>query len=172
MFDHTRAQLNWSRPIVWADWDVYELLCHYNSDAMLLTSCHFKFQEVCFSFSLIHWLLVCCYAHNGPIMEIKKYSILFYLSEKFWSSISLPVKLDFFIELGLNGMSTLVGHFVSSPREREKRDKRDSRGAERQGQGKKRNRNESEETEEIKTFPPSTLTCYKDNRPCPTVGQY
>ena len=30
--------------------------------------------------------------------------------------------------------------------------------------------NESEETEEIKTFP-STLTCYKDSRPCPTVSQ-
>ena len=28
--------------------------------------------------------------------------------------------------LGFNDMSTLVGHFVSSPREREKRDRRDS----------------------------------------------
>ena len=47
-----------------------------------------------------------------------------------------------------------MGHFVSSPREREKKDRRDSRGDERQGQGRKRNRNESEEeTEEIKTFP-------------------
>ena len=34
-----------------------------------------------------------------------------------------------------------------------------------------RNRNESEETEEIK-YSPSTLTCYKDSRPCPTVSQY
>ena len=58
-------------------------------------------------------------------------------------------------------MSTLVGHFVSSPREREKRDRRDNRGDERVGQGRKRNRNESEETEEIKTFPntlPATRT--------------
>ena len=48
-------------------------------------------------------------------------------------------------------MSTLVGHFVSSPKEREKRDRiEDSRGDEREGQGRKRNRNESEETEEIK----------------------
>ena len=31
--------------------------------------------------------------------------------------------------------------------------------------------NESEETEEIKTFPP-TLTCCKDSRPCPTVSRY
>ena len=38
---------------------------------------------------------------------------------------------DFFI--GFNDMSTLVGHFVSSPREREKRDRRDSTGDERKG---------------------------------------
>ena len=51
-------------------------------------------------------------------------------------------------------MSTPVGHFVSSHREREKRDRRDtcSRGDERREQGRKRNRNGSEETEEIKTF--------------------
>ena len=75
------------------------------------------------------------------------------------------------IVLGFNDTSTLEGHFVSSPREREKRDRRESRGDEREGQGRKRNRNESEETEEIKTFP-STLTHYKDSRPCPTVSQY
>ena len=46
-----------------------------------------------------------------------------------------------------------VGHFVSSPREREKRDRQDSRRDEREEQGRKRTRNESEETEEIKTFP-------------------
>ena len=39
------------------------------------------------------------------------------------------------------------GHFVSSPREREKRDGRDSRLHEREEQGRKQNRNESEETE-------------------------
>ena len=53
--------------------------------------------------------------------------------------------------LGFNYMSTIVGHFVSSPREREKRDRRDSRSDEREEQKRKRNRNESEETEEIKT---------------------
>ena len=58
------------------------------------------------------------------------------------------------IELRFNDTSTLVGHFVSSPREREKIDRRDSRRDEREGQGRKRNRNESEETEEIKTSPP------------------
>ena len=64
-----------------------------------------------------------------------------------------------------------MGHFVSSPREREKSDRRDSRRDEREGQGRKRNRNESEETEEIKTSPPYP-TRYKDSRPCPTVSQY
>ena len=56
--------------------------------------------------------------------------------------------------LGFNDKSTLVDHFVSTPREREKRD---SRGDERDGQGRKRNRNESEETEETETFPPLPL---------------
>ena len=36
------------------------------------------------------------------------------------------------IVLGFNDMSALVGHFVSSPREREKRDRRDSSGDERE----------------------------------------
>ena len=36
-------------------------------------------------------------------------------------------------------MLTFVGHFVSSAREREKRDRRDSRGDEREGQGRKEN---------------------------------
>ena len=52
--------------------------------------------------------------------------------------------------LGFNGMSTLMGHFVLSPREREKRHRR---GDESEGQRRKRKMNESEETEEIKTFP-------------------
>ena len=42
--------------------------------------------------------------------------------------------------LEFNDTSTLVGHFVSSPREREKSDRRDSRRDEREGQG----RNEQE----------------------------
>ena len=64
--------------------------------------------------------------------------------------------LFWLIVLGFNDTSTLEGHFVSSPREREKRDRRESRGDEREGQGRKRNRKESEETEEIKTFPLSS----------------
>ena len=50
-----------------------------------------------------------------------------------------------------------MGHFVSSPREREKSDRRDSRRDEREEQGRKRNRNESEETEEKKNIPPLPL---------------
>ena len=62
----------------------------------------------------------------------------------------IPILL---IVLGFNDMSTLVGHFVSSPRERMKRDRRDNRGAEKEEQGRKRKMNESEEIEEMKTFP-------------------
>ena len=57
---------------------------------------------------------------------------------------------------------------MSSPRQRERRD---SRGDEREGQRRKRNRNESEKTEEIKNSS-NTITCYKDSRPCSTVSQY
>ena len=55
--------------------------------------------------------------------------------------------------LGFNDTSNFVGNFVSFPREREKIDSRDSRGDEREGQGRKRSWNESEETEEIKHSP-------------------
>ena len=62
--------------------------------------------------------------------------------------------------LGFNDTSTLFGHCVSSPREREKKDRRDSRRDKRKGQGRKRSRDECEEREEIKTSPTtSTLTC-------------
>ena len=64
-----------------------------------------------------------------------------------------PSNFSILFVLGFNDTSTLEGHFVSSPRERERRDRRESRGDEREGQGRKRNRNESEETEEIKTYP-------------------
>ena len=68
--------------------------------------------------------------------------------------------------LGFNDMSTLVGHFVSSPTEREKRERRDSRLDEREGQNRKKKMNVSEDTEEIKTFP-----LYSHLLPCPTVSQ-
>ena len=44
------------------------------------------------------------------------------------------------IVLGFNDTSTPAGHFVSSPREREKRDRRNSRIDEREEQRRKRNR--------------------------------
>ena len=50
-----------------------------------------------------------------------------------------------------------MGHFVSSPIEREKRDGRDSTGDERGGTGKKEERNESEKTEKNKNIPPLPL---------------
>ena len=54
------------------------------------------------------------------------------------------------IMLGFKDISTLEGQFVSSPREREKRNRK---GDEREGQGRKRIRTESEKADEIKTFP-------------------
>ena len=50
-----------------------------------------------------------------------------------------------------------MGHFVSSPREKEKRVRRDSRRDEREEHGRKRNRNESEESEEVKNISPLLL---------------
>ena len=57
-----------------------------------------------------------------------------------------------YIVLGFNDTSTLVGHFMSFPREREKRARRESRWDEREGHGRWKEMNESEETE-VKTFP-------------------
>ena len=42
----------------------------------------------------------------------------------------MHIVLRSLIVLGFNDTSTLEGHFVSSPREREKRDRRESRGDE------------------------------------------
>ena len=44
------------------------------------------------------------------------------------------------VVLQFNDTSPLVGHFVSSPREREKKVKKDSNGDEREGQGRRRTR--------------------------------
>ena len=73
--------------------------------------------------------------------------MFFLFSHKNGFDISCKLLL---IVLGFNNTSTLVDHFVSFPRDR---DRRDSRKDERDGMGRKRNRNESEETEEIGTFP-------------------
>ena len=52
--------------------------------------------------------------------------------------ISNPIAFCLYV-LGLKDTSTLVGHFVLYPRERGTRDRRDSRGNEREGQGRKEN---------------------------------
>ena len=54
--------------------------------------------------------------------------------------------------LGFNDTSTLVGHFVSSPREREKSERKIVEEIKERDR-EERNRNESEETEKIKIFP-------------------
>ena len=53
------------------------------------------------------------------------------------SHLGLYCLLRLLIVLGFNDTSTLVGHFVSSPRERENRDRRDSRRDEKKREGKK-----------------------------------
>ena len=93
---------------------------------------------------------VCIFTKLGMCIDIVE--IWFGITNGQISSI-----FDWLIELGFNDTSTLVGHFVSSPREREKRDRRDSRRDEREGQGRKRNKNESEETEEITRGPRATI---------------
>ena len=75
--------------------------------------------------------------------------------------------VNLLIVFGFNDTSALVGHFVSSPRERDKKDRRYSRGDEREGregQRRRKCRNRRNKTSS------STLSCYKDSRPCPTVG--
>ena len=68
--------------------------------------------------------------------------------------------------LGFNDTSTFVGYFVSSPKEREKRERRDS------GDGSEgRKKEEQKGKGRNKTFP-STLTSYKNSKPCPTQSQY
>ena len=57
------------------------------------------------------------------------------------------------IVLGFNDTSTLVGHFVSSPREREKRDRRDSRRDEKKREGKKEEQKWKWRIQEIKALP-------------------
>ena len=63
-----------------------------------------------------------------------------------------------------------MGHFVSSPRERKKREKiveeMKERDREERGKGMK-----VKKQKKLK-HSPSTLTCYKDSKPCPNESQY
>ena len=90
---------------------------------------------------------------SKPIFWEKLEDVSFFVCWISLENLSRSYLLGNLIVLGFNDTSTLVGHFVSSPREREKSDRRESWRDEREKQGRKRNRNESEETEEIKTFP-------------------
>ena len=64
---------------------------------------------------------------------------------KVWDNyLQFSIKL---IVLGFNDTSTLFGHFVSSPRKREKRDRR---GDEREGQGRERDREEKGTGKKVK----------------------
>ena len=60
----------------------------------------------------------------------------------------------------------LWGHSMSTTEEKEKRDRRDSGRDEREEQGRKRNRKKVKKQKKQK-HSPSTLTGYKDSRPCP-----
>ena len=64
-----------------------------------------------------------------------------------------------------------MGHFVSSPREREKEIEEI---AEEMKEGDKQERGTGMKVKKQKKYKhsPSTLTYYKDSRPCPTVSQY
>ena len=71
-----------------------------------------------------------------------------------------------------NDTSMLVGHFGSSPREREKKEIEEiveemkERIREERGTGMKVKKQKKYK------HSPSVLTCYKDSRLCPTVSQY
>ena len=71
------------------------------------------------------WLILCCLPGNGR-NETKE-------------TVKSIVLLDWLCS-GFTDMYPLVAHFVLSPREWEKWDKRDSKEYEREGQGRKRNR--------------------------------
>ena len=106
------------------------------------------------------------YMQNQQITEVESHK---HLGHYFSNNFSWHDQINYSREglvLGFNDTSTLVGHFLSSLREREKRYRRDSRGDEREGQGRKRKMNESEETRN-KNIPP-----LPDRRPCPAVNKY
>ena len=137
-----------------------------------------RFKYVCATWENVPFAICANGDANKPahprsvvIVYMKKLCILgYYLKCTQWRFRSARANVHLIV-LGFNDTSTHEGHIVSSPREREKTDRRDSRGDEKDGLGRKREMKESEVTEEIKTFP-STLTCCKDSRPWPTVWQY
>ena len=72
--------------------------------------------------------------HMTVLFDFAKYLIQ---ATKIHCQLIQKLYLVFVCLTGLNDTSALVGHFVSSPRERKKRDRRDSRGDEKEGQWRK-----------------------------------
>ena len=82
----------------------------------------------------------------------------------------MPLKIVFSFMLGFNDTSTLEGYLCHLPEKGRRVIEEIVEEMKERDRGEKQ-MNESEETEEIKTSP-STRTCSKDRRPCPTVSQY
>ena len=85
--------------------------------------------------------------HILPFLNLQKGDNDFNLLENYVAKLGfklVTLDLQSLTVVVFNNRSTLIGHFVSSPREREKRDRRDSREDKREGQVRKRNRNESD----------------------------
>ena len=80
----------------------------------------------------IHLISFTCLMTNQPLWVILDRKV----SQQEEKEKYRKMRENWFIELGFNDMSTLVGYFVSSTRDREKRD---SRGDEGEGQGRKEN---------------------------------
>ena len=62
------------------------------------------------------------------------FHVMAYCNNKEETTMMTKVLIDC---VGFNDMSTIVSHIVSSPRQREKRDRRDHRRDEREGQGER-----------------------------------
>ena len=85
-----------------------------------------KGREVMFLFLLFLHFHSCSSFFPVPLFHLFCY--LFCLFSPFlWETTQNDPQGLILIVLGFNDTSTLVGHFVSSPREREKSDRRDSR---------------------------------------------
>ena len=101
--------------------------------------------------SLIDWLIYWLICEHDS--QHKKYIMFYWMwqGRDWWFVDSWQ-----FIVLGFNDTSTHEGHFVSSPREREKRDRRESRGDKR-GTGKKEEQEWKWRNRRNKNIPPLPL---------------
>ena len=65
-----------------------------------------------------------------------------------------------------------MGHFDSSPREREKREGRDIVEEMKKKDRKERGTGMKVKKQKKQKHSPTSLICYNDSRPCPVVSQY